>query len=94
MGWPKGKPRKGYIKPDGKGYIKPEGTESVVEADPVVEFHPELWGMKGNNPITQICPNCAYCYADGLYCTECGWSAPVHREPYGTYSGGKLDGTR
>lgn len=28
-------------------------------------------------PVIEPCPKCGFAYADGGYCDECGWSAPV-----------------
>lgn len=40
-----------------------------------------------SSAVTRPCPNCGYAYADGGYCNECEWSAPVSKLPYGTASG-------
>lgn len=100
MGWPKGVSRKGYTNKDGTPHavrgkvtvkadpIVVSAEEVIVETEPVSEY--ELHGMVGKGAITSPCPNCMYAYADGGYCPDCGWSAPIHREPYGTYSGGRL----
>ena len=92
MAWPKGVKRKGYIK-------KADRDKAQVKADPVSSPTPEsssapdveedlqLWGMKGTGAITEPCPNCLYAYADGGYCQECGWMAPIPIDEYGTNSG-------
>jgi hypothetical protein len=85
MPWPKGKPRKGYVK----------GTMGRVQskADPAVAIladEPQLHGMAGNSPITEPCPRCMYAYADGGYCPECGWMLPIVIDENGTNSGGRL----
>jgi hypothetical protein len=82
MPWPKGKPRKGYVKPDGTPALKkgeriaqirkdPEPYKSVAtdKSGPVV--------AKGITGVAAIepCPNCGYAYADGGYCPECDWTA-------------------
>ena len=80
MGWPKGKPRKGYVKPDNVIYLAPI---------PELPAEPVLHGMTGT-AITQPCPLCLFAYADGGYCPDCGWTLPIRIDPYGTHSGGKL----
>jgi hypothetical protein len=95
MGWPKGKPRKGYVKKNGKPHAKRGGAIHVSATSTVkmtghgVE-EGNLWGYKGNSAVTEACPNCHYAYADGGYCSECGWTRAIIREPYGTHSGGRL----
>lgn len=32
-----------------------------------------IHGMTGR-PVIEVCPNCSYAYADGGYCSECGWT--------------------
>lgn len=87
MGRPKGSKNKKTIEREAQ-LVK----QAEVKADPADELHyPELWGMKGHGAITEVCPNCAFAYADGGYCPECGWSKPVHTAPYGTYSGKRYD---
>lgn len=71
MPWPKGKPRKGYKKP---------------EADPTATS-PALHGMVGSGPISEPCPKCMYAYADGGYCPECGWTRGYRVDEYGSNVG-------
>jgi hypothetical protein len=100
MGWPKGMPRKGHINKDGTAHaLKGKKSDAPVavasEASmpyiPAEEASPydisQMHGMVGIGPITQVCPKCAYAYADGGYCSECGWSQAINVAPYGTYSG-------
>lgn len=92
MGWPKGKKRKGYIKKDGKPHAKRGGKIHVVATSEVVLKGSgvevgHLWGYKGTGPVTEACPNCHYAYADGGYCSECGWMRAIQTHPYGTHVG-------
>jgi hypothetical protein len=82
MAWPKGVPRKGYVKPT----LVPK--EDLLASRPP-ELTPELHGMTGT-AITQPCPVCMYAYADGGYCPYCGWNKPIRIDEYGTHSGGRL----
>jgi hypothetical protein len=47
----------------------------------------EVWGMTGTRAVTETCPKCRFAYADGGYCENCSWSAPVRLDEYGTHSG-------
>ena len=84
MGWPKGKPRKGYVKKDGQPHAKHGERIAVVRKDPEVytqtkkdndtnRIEKTLHGASAR-PIIEVCPNCKYAYADGGYCPECGWT--------------------
>lgn len=92
MGWPKGVPRKGYIKKDGTPH-KNQGSDYVPApyvADPTGSSDyepPKLHGVVGTGPISSPCPKCMYAYADGGYCNDCGWTKPLTIEPYGTHVG-------
>lgn len=92
MGWPKGKPRKGYIRKDGKPHAARSGKVHV-KADPAVRAvgHGALvggiWGAKGSGAISEPCPNCHYAYADGGYCQECGWMRAIKIDAYGANQG-------
>jgi len=66
--------------------VQPEG-KVAVKADPAVD--PVLHGMVGNSAITEPCPNCMYAYADGGWCSACGWTKPFVTHPYDTYRGRK-----
>ena len=82
MAWPKGKPRKGYIKPDGTPALKKGERIMAIRKDPetykAVETDKSgakvVKGATGQ-PVIEICPNCGYAYADGGYCPECDWTA-------------------
>lgn len=37
--------------------------------------------------VTSPCPVCSFAYADGGYCSSCGWTKPINRLPHGTASG-------
>ena len=109
MPWPKGKPRRGYIRKDGKPHEKVSSvalprddvavdTVKVVPRTRKVESdlpkvsedtkdEVEIHGMVGTGAITEVCPNCGYAYADGGYCNDCGWSAPVRVDEWGTHQG-------
>jgi hypothetical protein len=68
-------PRKRQVEPNVSDVR--EGTEETVE----------VWGMTGTRPVTETCPKCRFAYADGGYCENCSWSAPIRRDEYGTHSG-------
>jgi len=103
MAWPKGVPRKGYVKgsiesdkdvmlsfkriPRSVEGLKVEVIRLATAPEPLPE--PALHGMTGT-AITEPCPLCLYAYADGGYCPECGWSKPIRIDEYGTHSGGRL----
>jgi hypothetical protein len=103
MPWPKGVPRKGHINADGTTHKIKGKKMNVIVLDEMVPAEAQLdvadpptaspyditqmHGMVGSGAITQVCPKCAYAYADGGYCSECGWSKAISRAPYGTYSG-------
>jgi len=83
MAWPKGKPRKGYVRKDGKphaGYgerivtIKTEPPKYKQVAKPEAE-KPDyvVKGITGQ-AVVEPCPKCGFAYADGGYCSECGWT--------------------
>jgi hypothetical protein len=84
MGWPKGVPRKGYVKKDS---TKPRRKKAELPPPLVVPAEPEFHGYVGNQPVTEVCPNCLYVYADGGYCSDCGWTAPITLDEWGTNSG-------
>jgi hypothetical protein len=48
------------------------------------------WGHVGERPVTEVCPNCLYVYADGGWCEKCGWTAPIIRDPYDSNRGRKF----
>ena len=83
MGWPKGKPRAGYIKKDGTAPLRRGGRIAQVRIDPETykqiakpedgRVEKTLHGMTGR-PVIEICPACSYAYADGGYCEDCGWT--------------------
>ena len=102
MGWPKGKPRKGYIKKDGTPHAERKARKGVevsrssvaVDTKPVSSgsqevasdmsrvrassaYEGDIHGVKGNSPITEVCPRCGYAYADGGYCSDCGWMQAI-----------------
>ena len=87
MGRPKGSKNKATLEKEAQLAMR-EGLKADPTDDEI--HYPELWGMKGSGAITRPCPNCAFAYADGGYCPECGWSAPVKVDPYGTHSGRRL----
>lgn len=87
QGWPvdAGRTRrKGVSRAAIRQSRKVDAEARLVQDDQAVDQH---WGYKGNLAVTEVCPNCHYVYADGGYCPECHWSAPVQRDPYGTNSG-------
>ena len=116
MGWPKGKPRKGYIKKDGTPHAPKRKKVSRVEvsrSDVAVDTKPpvsgqdevatdvsrmrassayegEIHGVKGTSPITAVCPKCGYAYADGGYCSDCGWMQAINILPMGAAGSGKI----
>lgn len=83
MPWPKGKPRVGYIKKDGTAHAKK--GERITMVRPAPETYKQVKSDKDDSrvekevhgastrPVIEVCPNCAYAYADGGYCSECGW---------------------
>jgi len=86
MPWPKGKPRKGYVKKDGTAHAKKGERITVVRKDPkpyeqtakpdltgTVTKGPVLKGVTGQ-AVIEPCPNCGFAYADGGFCPECGWT--------------------
>lgn len=84
MGWPKGKPRKGYVKKDGtkplgwgerKVGVKSPSTEPKVQVirkpDPTVETVAKV--LPSNYKVTIApCPKCGTPDAF-TYCDNCGW---------------------
>lgn len=64
-------------------------VEKADKPEPEPDKPKEIWGG-GATAITRPCPNCAFAYADGGYCPECGWSLPVNRVSYGTATGRKF----
>lgn len=52
---------------------------------------PLLHGDRAGRAVIEPCPMCGFAYADGGYCEECGWSAPVEPDPYETHHGPKYD---
>jgi hypothetical protein len=106
MGWPKGMPRKGYIKANGEPHAAYgsriitllSGKKTAKETAPrkrkpdadAAPVEPVLHGMVGSGPVTEVCPMCMYAYADGGYCQECGWMKPFIRHPYGSITGRRI----
>lgn len=89
MPWPLGKPRTGHVNRDGTPHKqrsfrisksidtpKPK-TSKVVKPVVVASDKPKVIHGHSSRPAIETCPNCSYAYADGGYCPECGWSAPV-----------------
>lgn len=110
MGWPKGVPRKGYVKKDGTPHATKVPAVAVSRkavatrpqpilsrADEVATdmsgmsnssaYEGPIHGMKGDAPITEVCPNCGYAYADGGWCPDCGWTKFTRIDPHGTHQG-------
>lgn len=89
MPWPKGVPRVGYVKKDGTAHARkgegqkriqvirrddPKYQQTKTDKEPRVEKAVKpIHGMTGR-PVIEVCPNCSYAYADGGYCSECGWT--------------------
>lgn len=86
MPWPKGTKRVGYVKKDGTAHAKKGERVTAIRKDKPVykqeqapvegrveKTGPVLHGMT-NQAVIEVCPNCAYAYADGGYCPECGWT--------------------
>ena len=73
-----------YFKPK-PGGITIRKVSADLDKQPSVK-EPMLHGGAGS-AITRPCPSCGYAYADGGYCSDCGWSKPVSRMPYGTATG-------
>ena len=82
MAWPKGKPRKGYVRKDGKPHAakgerlvaiktKPEPYKQI--ATPKEDKPYVVKGITGQ-PVIEPCPKCGFAYADGGYCPDCGWT--------------------
>ena len=105
MGWPKGKPRKGYVNKDGTTHANKKDRlgfdskplDTMVSFTRVPTNHPDELTVEVTSvlhgmtgvAIVRPCPMCLYAYADGGYCPDCGWSLPVYTDPYGTNSGGR-----
>lgn len=70
------KPRRSSLAPE-------EVAEALLPESP--PFKP-LHGASGS-AVTRPCPECGWAYADGGYCSDCGWEQPIHRLPYGTATG-------
>jgi hypothetical protein len=88
MAWPKGKPRKGYI----KATSTREPTRGTRGRKPKFEndwIKPEWKSLlvHKNGPWTSLCPACEFPEADGGYCPACGWTTPIHPLPHNTAKG-------
>lgn len=72
MGWPKGKPRKGYVKK----------AVPVRAAKPQTGPDWKTWKTllvhkNGPWPKALFCPQCEFPEADGGYCPACGWMRKI-----------------
>ena len=110
MPWPKGVPRVGYVRKDGKPHNKkgegraadikvvrpdePKYTQTKTDKDTrprvikdvklmVVSVDAKPIHGGTSRAIIEVCPNCSYAYADGGYCSECGWTTWTGAKPRG-----------
>lgn len=93
---PQHKPAGAFSRPE-SAKIQPKNNRKVVTPTSdtnitvrnisEVPMSLEIHGGRPGMAITEVCPNCNYAYADGGYCTECGWSKPINRIPFGTAKG-------